>query len=202
MVLRAATPSKCVTGSSINRQRAGPRVSGTVGVPTAVSRVPRNAPGRRAEFIHKLTSAGCDAGCVAGCVAGQAQRFHKSILPCFSVKPVVFLLCHLWDFAETTSDGRNPSPRTPASGPASSARWPKVTAHARAGARRARLRPRRRARAVNRCAKLSSASREDGHFQMRGLWLCSTVPELMIAFPNKSQTGARRVCGPGSSPRA
>jgi len=123
MVLRAATPSKCVTGSSINRQRAGPRVSGTVGVPTAVSRVPRNAPGRRAEFIHKLTSAGCDAGCVAGCVAGQAQRFHKSILPCFSVKPVVFLLCHLWDFAETTSDGRNPSPRTPASGPASSARW-------------------------------------------------------------------------------
>jgi len=36
----------------------------------------------------------------------------------------------------------------------------KVTAHVRAGARRARLRPRRRARAVNRCAKLSSASRD------------------------------------------
>ena len=40
-----------------------------------------------------LTSAGCDAG--------QAQRSHKSILPCSSVKPVLFLLCHLWDFAES-----------------------------------------------------------------------------------------------------
>ena len=41
------------------------RVSGSAGVPPAVSRVSRDTHGRREGFIRTLTSAVCDAGCVA-----------------------------------------------------------------------------------------------------------------------------------------